>query len=95
MSSNREEALFEAALELDSEAKRKEYLNLACGPNQVLRERLKARLEVYQKADSYFRIEGTGTANSPPETALAADTASIEGLGTMIGRYRLILKTPP
>ena len=52
------ETIFEAALQLDSEAKRKAYLDLACGDNTGLRRKMDDMLEAHGRADAFFADAG-------------------------------------
>src|SRR5262245_24410690 len=72
------ETIFEAALALETEAKRADYLNRAC-PDPELRREVESLLEAHQHPDSVFW-----------ETTEGALTPLSEGPGTKIGRYKLL-----
>src|SRR5262245_17037007 len=77
-SNERVEAIFEAALALETEAQRADYLNRAC-PDSELRREVESLLEAHQHPDSIFA-----------ESIVAAPTPLSEGPGTTIGRYKLL-----
>ena len=72
------EAIFEAALALETEAQRADYLTRACHDPELRRE-VESLLEAHQNPDSVFQ----------EKTRHAATTLS-EGPGTVIGRYKLL-----
>jgi len=72
------EALFEAAVALETEAQRAAYLSRAC-PDPELRREVESLLASHQNPDSIF----TGK-TIPVESPVA------ESVGTMIGRYKLL-----
>ena len=72
------EALFEAAVALDTDAERADYLNQAC-PDAELRREVEALLEAHRNPDSLFA-----------EPTVRGEAISAEGVGTIIGRYKLL-----
>jgi WD40 repeat protein len=72
------EALFEAAVALDTDAQRADYLDRAC-PDPQLRREVEALLEAHRNPDSLFA-----------EETVQVETTPAEGVGTMIGRYKLL-----
>jgi WD40 repeat protein/serine/threonine protein kinase len=82
--SDREEALFAAALERPTPAERAAYLDGACGDDAALRARVEALLAAH---------EATGGALDVPPAGLPATTPGrpiTEGPGTVIGPYKLL-----
>ena len=77
-SSDKLEALFQAAVALETEAQRAEYLSRAC-PDPDLRREVESLLACHQNPDSIFAAK----------TIRIEPTAS-EGAGTLIGRYKLL-----
>ena len=71
-------ALFEAAVALDTDAQRADYLSRAC-PDPQLRGEVEALLEAHRNPDSLFA-----------EATVRVETTPSEGVGTMIGRYKLL-----
>jgi len=72
------EALFEAAVALETDAQRADYLNRAC-PDPQLRQEVEALLEAHRHPDSLFA-----------EPTVRVETTPAEGVGTLIGRYKLL-----
>ncbi|HEY5911990.1 MAG TPA: protein kinase [Verrucomicrobiae bacterium] len=72
------EALFEAAVALETDAQRADYLNRAC-PDPQLRREVEALLEAHRHPDSLFE-----------EPTARVETTPAEGVGTLIGRYKLL-----
>jgi hypothetical protein len=56
-----EETIFEAALELDSPEKRNAYLDLACGTDSPLRQRIEQMLQAHDRADEFLQAAGDST----------------------------------
>jgi len=79
-----ERALFKAALKIASPTERSAYLKKACGNDTDLLARVEALLKANEEAGSFLEVPAVGqnaTLDSPP---------SIEGPGTIIGRYKLL-----
>ncbi len=74
------EAIFEAALALETEAQRADYLNRAC-PDLELRREVDSLLAAHQNPDSVFA-----------EKTARMEVLPSEGVGTVIGRYKLLEK---
>ena len=97
MKSN-EETLFEAARDLGSDAARRAFLDQACAEAPDLRARIEALLESRNRIWKFFfrdaaRFDLTPI-NNPAESAddVGRDFPITEGLGTRIGRYKLLQK---
>jgi eukaryotic-like serine/threonine-protein kinase len=82
----REEAIFEAALQL-SGPQRTAYLENACAGDAALRRRVEALLEAHDKAGGFL----DGPAAVPNKTILVSPPLT-EGPGTVIGRYKILQK---
>ena len=99
----REEELFETARQMAGGAKRRAYLQEACGEDEGLRRRIEALLAAGDEAEDFF-AEGSravaGTLASLQSSrglagAAAAVSAHLPGeepIGTWIGRYQLLRK---
>ncbi|MBI2927346.1 MAG: protein kinase [Verrucomicrobia bacterium] len=74
------EAVFEAALALETEAQRADYLNRVC-PEPELRREVESLLAAHEHPDSVFE-----------EETVRAETLPSEGVGAVIGRYKLLEK---
>jgi WD40 repeat protein/serine/threonine protein kinase len=81
---NREEALFAAALEKPTRAERAAYLAGACGDDEALRARIEALLAAHEASG--------GVLDAAPSalTPTAAYRPLTEGPGTFIGPYKLL-----
>jgi len=79
-----EKALFEAAVEIESPAERKAYLDRACGGNQELRAAVESLLQAHDQAGDFLETPAFGQGVSPDATL------PTEGPGTIIGRYKLL-----
>ena len=84
------ETIFEAARQLDSPAKRAQYLDLACGDNVSLREKIDSMLSANHEAEAYFQIEGFGNATQAEGQSPTQTDPIAEQPGTKIGRYKLL-----
>ena len=74
------EAIFEAAVALETEAQRADYLNRAC-PDLEVRRDVQSLLAAHLNPDSVFA-----------EKTIRVEPAPSEAVGTMIGRYKLLEK---
>jgi len=83
---NREEALFQAAVELTS-AERTGFLNGACLGDQALRQRLEALLAAHEQPESV--LTGQAEAARPTIKLELADVPD-EAVGQTLGRYKLL-----
>ena len=81
-----EEAIFHAALELESPQARADYLTQACGEDLDLLGRMKALLELNEIEDGFLENPPT-LLDIPP-----VDHSPVEPLGSVIGRCRLLEK---
>ena len=88
---NREETIFEAALQLPPE-QRAAHLKQACGDDAQLRQRVERLLKSHEEASKDF-LEQPPQALGPNKTiVVASPPIAEEQLGTMIGRYKLLEK---
>ncbi|MFM2295783.1 MAG: hypothetical protein RLZZ350_2196, partial [Verrucomicrobiota bacterium] len=81
---NREETLFNAALQLATPEERAAYLQNACPDDEPLRQRVGALLQAHEQADAML---------DKPAAGLSAKTVVMpptEKLGDKIGRYKLL-----
>ncbi len=78
------ETIYHAALEKQTEAERRSYLDLACGGDSELRTAVEGLLKAHEGAGNFLEV--------PPLGAdVTLDTSGlIEGPGTVIGRYKLL-----
>jgi serine/threonine protein kinase len=82
---NREETIFEQALEIGSKDAREAFLRMACCGDAALLERLQGLLRAHDRAGRFLGQAGPGTAGE------AATLASLtERAGDRIGRYKLL-----
>ena len=79
-----EEAIFNAAIQIESRDEREAYLAKACGPDKKLRVAVEALLKAHYEAKSVLDEPVVG-----PEVTLG-DSPLSEGPGTRIGRYKLL-----
>jgi len=82
----REEALFQAALQLTG-AERAAFLDGACRGDPMLRRRLDALLAAHERPD---HLLATAAPAARPTLKLNSTGAQDEAIGTTIGRYRLL-----
>src|SRR5512137_2594502 len=83
-SSQREQEIFEQALELGSPEEQHAYVRGACGGDQELREGVESLLA------AYFAGQGFIPTRSIPDRAFGEESIPSEGPGTVVGRYRLL-----
>ena len=79
------EAIFEAALALESDAEREDYLGRACSDMELRRE-VESLLEAHRNPDSLFAEEASDSEGTLPGQPFQ------ESVGTVIGRYKLLEK---
>ncbi len=83
--------IFNAALELPSDAERADYLSRSCGADQTLKRKVEALLRLEEQADAFFaeraRLEAIGIDAIDPLRTQPEPT--VHSLGERIGRYRL------
>jgi serine/threonine protein kinase/WD40 repeat protein len=77
-----EESIFNLARKLDSGAIREVYLCQACGDNAELRTRVQALLDVHEQEKDFLA--------SPAGVIATCEEPGKEGLGTLIGPYKLM-----
>ena len=83
------ESIFHAALELQTEEERAEYVRQACEGDDELRDRVTRMLRALKQSDSVFSMDGSGASEK-----LHADSSALisEGPGSLIGEYKLLQK---
>ena len=86
----REEALFQAALQLEAGPARAAFLDQACAGDQALRQRLDALLAAHAQPDGVLATEAE--ANLPTAQVKPADAPPRDLVGQTIGRYKLLEK---
>ncbi len=84
------EKIFEAALQLESEEKRRQYLDLACESDLELRGKIDSMLSAHEEAEAYFHIEGFRKKTQPTNLTPTQLQPAAEKPGTKIGRYKLL-----
>src|ERR1700722_10577810 len=77
-----EEDIFNLARKIDSAEARQDYVQQACGEDEVLRNRVGALLQVHEGERGFLSFPGGVIA--------IADSTSMEGQGTLIGPYKLL-----
>ena len=82
----REREIFLAALEKTSPEERKTFLDRACGNDAALRARVESLLR-HHSEDGFLEEPAIGAEAMPP-----LESAVCEGVGTIIGRYKLLQK---
>jgi len=92
-----EEALFEAARNLASATSRRAFLVEACAGEPEMRARIEALLAAGTEAEGFFKEAVRFELPSVPEPVASENSrneepALTEGLGTRIGRYKLLQK---
>ena len=88
-----EEILYEGLASLENPQDREDFLNQTCGANTGLRNRLKELVALRDEAEKFFCMdpEPHSPTCEPHEDAVTnPDGEFNEGLGTRIGRYRLL-----
>jgi serine/threonine protein kinase/tetratricopeptide (TPR) repeat protein len=91
-----EEALFEAARNLPNATAQNAFLDEACAGEPEMRARIETLLEAGQAAEKFFKdavpldfpTAAAGESGGNP----TAESPLLEGLGTRIGRYKLLQK---
>jgi eukaryotic-like serine/threonine-protein kinase len=81
----REEALFHGALQLPPD-RRAEYLKLACGGDQPLRERVAALLEAHEQSGGFLKEKAAAV----QQKTMVISAPVTEKAGDRIGRYKLL-----
>ncbi len=86
-----EEILYEGLVSLEDAREREAFLDQTCHGNPELRIRLEELVALRDEAENFFVIEPGSLVLGPDETAVESPAGDFEeGLGTRIGRYRLI-----
>src|ERR1041384_5247901 len=83
-----EETIFEPARQLGDADKQAAYLDLACGKDQALRQRIEQLLRAGSRAKDFFQKHAATLPVRPADTVPIAPIS--EGPGTIIGRYKLL-----
>ena len=78
-----EREIFEKALDLSDRDARAAFLDVACGGDREMRDRVDALLQSHEEAGSF--LKGPAHANSP-----TVDLAPSIALGTKVGPYKLL-----
>jgi serine/threonine protein kinase len=84
-----ERDLFMAALPIEDPARRRDYLDEACGGDSGLRRRVGALLLAFEQAGSFLQQPPNAASTSDQPTAGPSGDES-EGVGTVIGPYKLL-----
>ena len=90
--------IFNEALDFASAAERADYLNRACGNDEVLRQKVQALLQIQAEADGFFgtvtsdtnRAVLSAVARSSGRSDTDRQSGVVEAAGTMIGRYKIL-----
>ena len=97
--SQREQSLFEAALEITDPAERRVFLDQACGDDHALRIRVERLLGLLRNAETFFTgcapaLEVAASEVGPSQIPLAAKSAltAEPEPGSRIGPYKLLQK---
>ena len=97
--SQREQSLFEAALDFADPAQRRAFLDRECGEDHALRERIEKLLALSQSADDFFTkcgpaLEEAAANADPAQIPSAAQSALVPepGQSSHIGPYKLLQK---
>jgi hypothetical protein len=88
-----EELLYETLAGIEDPAARSEFLDQTCHGNAPLRARLERLIAVREEAEDFFQTEPaapTRVLDLMDAFSPAPDGCAKEGLGTRIGRYRLL-----
>ncbi len=86
-----DETVFFAALEFRSPAEREAFLNSACGSDGERRRRVEALLDAHLAMGDFMEKQPAESAAISLKTAAASDVDN-DGLGRMIGPYKLLQK---
>src|SRR6516162_54327 len=78
-----ERDIFIAALQKESHADRRAYLDEVCGRDESLRRGVEALLDVHERAGSFLEVPS-------PNLVDTVDVAFCEGPGAVIGPYKLL-----
>jgi serine/threonine protein kinase len=99
LGSQREQSLFEAALDFADPAQRHAFLDQACGEDKVLRQRIEQLLALSNSADAFFTecapaLEQAAADVDPAQIPAAAQSALEPGpqQSSRIGPYKLLQK---
>ncbi|RYD24130.1 MAG: serine/threonine protein kinase [Verrucomicrobiaceae bacterium] len=83
-----EEILFEGLVSLDDPQKREAFLDVTCEGKPELRARLEELVSLQDEAEKFFIMDPEPIREEPPDSA--PQESPEEGVGTWIGRYRLL-----
>src|SRR5262245_54627708 len=84
-----ERDIFIGAMQRDDPARRRAYLDEACGADAGLRERVEGLLAVCQRAGSFLERPAAGPADTGAFTSAPRDEALAAGV-VIAGRYKLL-----
>jgi WD40 repeat protein/serine/threonine protein kinase len=92
MTAVNERELFMAALQMEDPAQRAGYVAEACGGDVALRQRIEALLKAFGAAGSFLQKPAAdeGATSDQPAIAAPPPIAPLEGVGTVIGPYKLL-----
>jgi serine/threonine protein kinase/tetratricopeptide (TPR) repeat protein len=87
-----EQAIFEIARKIESQEKRRSYLNGACDGDSDLHRRVTELLRAYDQSNSFLESAppGLDTSRRIPWTATHVEPSVLERPGTVIGPYKLL-----
>src|SRR5262245_66599198 len=89
-----EQTIFIEAMELADPAVRAAFLDRACGPDRLLRQRVEKLLQRHQQDDSFLASPAVAPARTgaytPAPDGKPSATEPIEGPDTVIGPYKLL-----
>src|SRR5262245_63685413 len=84
-----EQTIFIEAMELADPAERAAFLDRACGPDRVLRQRVEKLLQRHQQDDSFLASPAIAPAKTVADTP-APDRKLTDARGRIIGDYELL-----
>ena len=79
---DRIQEIFADALEMETLAEREAYIEAACSADADVMARVRALLNIYPEVDNILP--------TAPVNPILSDELQTEGLGTVIGRYKLL-----
>jgi len=88
---NREQEIFNAALELSSAGARDVFLEKSCGSDSELRARIETLLKAHEEAGSFLAAERAESSGAAKTLVISTSMIAVtERAGDKIGRYRLL-----
>src|SRR6266851_525044 len=79
-------AIFNQAVEIEDAQQRAAYLAEACGNDAALRRKVEELIDAHMEAGGFLATR------DEPEAAVAEDARFSHGVGSVIGRYKLLQK---